>query len=41
LLVLADTAARRLAWPLELPVGAVMSLIGAPLFVYFLAREGR
>jgi iron complex transport system permease protein len=41
LLVLADTAARSLAWPLELPVGAVMALIGAPLFVHFLAREGR
>jgi len=41
LLVLADTAARSVAWPLELPVGAVMSLIGAPVFVFFLAREGR
>ncbi len=41
LLVLADAAARTLAWPLELPVGAVMALIGAPLFVVFLAREGR
>jgi len=41
LLVLADTVARSVAWPLELPVGAVMALIGAPLFVVFLAREGR
>ena len=38
LLVLADTLARSVAWPLELPVGAVMSLLGAPVFIYFLAR---
>ena len=41
LLVLADTLARSVAWPLELPVGAVMSLIGAPLFILFLARAVR
>ena len=41
LLVLADTLARSVAWPLELPVGAVMSLIGAPLFIVFLARSVR
>ena len=41
LLVLADTLARGVAWPLELPVGAVMSLIGAPLFILFLARAVR
>jgi iron complex transport system permease protein len=39
LLVLADTLARSVAWPLELPVGAVMSLIGAPIFIWFLARK--
>jgi iron complex transport system permease protein len=39
LLVLADTLARSLAWPLELPVGAVMSLLGAPVFIWFLARK--
>lgn len=39
LLVLADTLARSVAWPLELPVGAVMSLIGAPVFIWFLARR--
>ncbi len=41
LLVLADTLARSLVWPLELPVGAVMSLIGAPVFIIFLARSVR
>ncbi len=39
LLVLADTLARSIAWPLELPVGAVMSLLGAPVFIWFLARR--
>lgn len=39
LLVLADTLARSVAWPLELPVGAVMGLIGAPIFIWFLARK--
>jgi iron complex transport system permease protein len=41
LLILADALARNVAWPLELPVGAVMSLIGAPLFIVFLARGAR
>ena len=39
LLVGADLAARTLAAPLELPVGAVMALIGAPLFIAFLIRS--
>jgi iron complex transport system permease protein len=38
LLSLADTVARTVAWPLELPVGAVMALVGAPLFIVLLAR---
>ncbi len=41
LLVLADLAARSVAAPLELPVGAVMALLGAPLFIAVLARGGR
>ncbi len=41
LLVAADLAARSALMPLELPVGAVMALIGAPLFIVFLARGGR
>ncbi len=41
LLVGADLAARTLAMPLELPVGAVMGLIGAPLFIGFLIRSAR
>lgn len=41
LVVAADLIARSLASPIELPVGAVMALIGAPVFVWFLARGGR
>ena len=39
LLVLADLAARTLVVPAELPVGIVTSLIGAPFFLYLLARR--
>ncbi len=41
LLVAADLAARMVAVPMELPVGAVMALIGAPLFIGFLMRGAR
>lgn len=41
LLVAADLGARTVALPIELPVGAVMALLGAPVFVWFLARGGR
>jgi iron complex transport system permease protein len=41
LVVGADLLARSVAAPIELPVGAVMALIGAPLFVFFLTRSPR
>jgi iron complex transport system permease protein len=41
LLVAADLGARTVVLPVELPVGAVMALFGAPVFVWFLARGGR
>ena len=41
LLMAADLLARVVATPLELPVGAVMALIGAPCFIWFLARGVR
>ena len=41
LLVAADLLSRTVALPIELPVGAVMALIGAPVFVWFLARGER
>jgi len=41
LLVAADLVARLAVAPMELPVGAVMALIGAPLFIVFLSRGAR
>jgi iron complex transport system permease protein len=38
LLMGADLIARVVVAPMELPVGAVMALIGAPCFIWFLAR---
>ena len=37
LVTLADIGARLVIRPLELPVGVVMALVGAPFFIY-LAR---
>ncbi len=41
LLLLADLAARSVAAPLQLPVGAVTAALGAPLFLWLLARNNR
>ncbi|WP_088282535.1 iron ABC transporter permease [Ideonella sp. A 288] len=41
LLIWADLLARTVVSPLELPVGAVMALLGAPLFIVVLTREAR
>jgi iron complex transport system permease protein len=41
LLMAADLLSRSVAMPIELPVGAVMALIGAPVFIVFLARGTR
>jgi iron complex transport system permease protein len=40
LLLLADTIARMLLTPAELPLGIVTALLGAPLFLYLLIRRG-
>jgi iron complex transport system permease protein len=40
LLVLADTIARTLVAPVQLPVGVITSLIGVPAFLYLLTRSG-
>ena len=40
-LVLADTAARTVLAPNELPVGVVTALCGGPFFLYLLRRQGR
>ncbi|MCI0663041.1 MAG: iron ABC transporter permease [Acidobacteria bacterium] len=39
LVLLADTAARTLLAPRELPTGAITALIGAPVFIYLLIRS--
>ena len=41
LLLAADTLARRMAAPIELPAGVVTALIGVPVFIYLLRRERR
>jgi iron complex transport system permease protein len=44
LMVVADALARTVLSPLEIPIGIVMSLVGAPFFLYLLRRrrtEGR
>jgi iron complex transport system permease protein len=38
LLTLADTLARSVAAPLQLPVGVITALIGVPLFLHLLGR---
>ena len=38
-LVLADTLARTIIAPAEIPVGAVTAVIGAPVFIYLLRRR--
>lgn len=40
-LLLADTAARTVAAPTEVPVGVVTALVGVPIFVVLLTRSGR
>jgi iron complex transport system permease protein len=39
LLTIADVVARHLLFPLELPVGIVMTLIGIPIFIFFLRKN--
>jgi len=41
LLVVADTFARTIIAPAELPIGIVTALVGAPVFIWLLVREGR
>lgn len=39
LMVIADTLARTLFAPLEIPIGVIMALLGAPFFLYLLRRR--
>jgi len=38
-IVVADTLARTVVAPTELPVGAMTALAGAPVFIYLLRRR--
>jgi iron complex transport system permease protein len=40
LLMLADTLARSVVAPVQLPVGVITALLGVPAFLYLLARSG-
>ena len=40
LLLVADTAARTLAAPIELPIGLITSLVGAPILILILRKSG-
>ena len=40
LLVLADTLARTVIAPQQLPVGAITAVLGAPVFIALLLRRG-
>ncbi|WP_081823297.1 FecCD family ABC transporter permease [Lachnospira multipara] len=39
ILIVADIVARNLFSPIEIPVGICVSMIGVPIFVYFLVKE--
>jgi len=41
LVVVADTLARTVVAPIELPVGAITALAGAPVFIYLMRRRVR
>lgn len=41
LLVIADTFARTIAKPIELPVGTLMAVVGGPFFLYLLRKGGK
>ena len=40
-LLVADIVARSVIMPIELPIGAIISLIGVPFFAYLLIRRGK
>jgi iron complex transport system permease protein len=40
LVLIADVAARMLLRPAELPLGVVMAIIGAPIFLHMVVRRG-
>ena len=40
-LILADTGARTILSPTEVPIGVITAFIGAPFFLYLLRRKAR
>ena len=40
-LIIADTMARTLVSPMEIPVGIITALAGAPFFLYLLSKKKR
>lgn len=41
IVALADTFARIVISPLEIPIGTIMSIVGGPFFLYLLAKNGK
>jgi iron complex transport system permease protein len=41
ILLLADIFCKTVAKPSELPIGAVIAVIGVPFFTYLMMREGK
>jgi iron complex transport system permease protein len=41
MLVAVDILARTVAAPVEIPVGLLTAIVGAPVFVWFLLRRSR
>ena len=40
LILISDLIARCVIYPLQIPLGLVVALIGSPIFIYFLLRKG-
>ena len=40
-LILADTAARTIVSPTEIPIGVITAFVGAPFFLYLLRKKKR
>jgi iron complex transport system permease protein len=40
-LLLADVVARIALRPVELPIGAIISMVGAPFFIYLMYKRGK
>ncbi len=41
LILISDYFARTVLYPLEIPLGLVLSFVGAPIFIFFLIRKGK